>query len=117
MVQVLTLEASSLAVKVMSCGPRPRLVPGAGLWLSETWLHASVTLHSPVRSGSTSRQLALAASERLVGHRLNTGGVSSITVSTAELVALNPLVSVTVNVSVLVLKPSSVPATGLWLML
>src|SRR5438270_754731 len=71
--QVLELEAASVALKVTTWSPRLRAVPGAGSWLRVTTLHASVALSSPVRSGRIKRQSALALSERLVAQRTNTG--------------------------------------------
>src|SRR6185369_1842448 len=49
----------------------------------------------------------------LVAHNTNTGGVSSTTDTSAVVLALKPLVSVTVKVTRFVPTPSSVPAIGL----
>src|SRR6185369_12983153 len=88
-VHVLALEAASLAVKVIKCSPKPKPVPGSGSWLKVN-AHTSVTLSSPVRSGNVSKQFVPAPRDRLVVHNTNTGGVSSTTVTSDVVLALNP---------------------------
>src|SRR6266478_4005665 len=46
-VQLALLPAASVAVTVIVCGPRPTIVPAAGLWLSviaPVWLQLSLTV-------------------------------------------------------------------------
>src|SRR5206468_8584026 len=92
-----------------------RLVPGAGLWISETWLHVSVALRSPVRLGSTNRQLLPALSTRLVGHCVMTGGRVSITVRVMVQVLALEASSLAVKVISCSPSPRLVPGAGLWL--
>src|SRR5436305_171213 len=63
-----------------------------------------------------SRQFAPALSERFVAHRTKAGGELSTTVTNAEVVALSPLVSVTVRRTRLVPNGSSAPGAGVWTM-
>jgi len=54
-VQVALLPASSVAVTVTVCAPRPTSVPAAGLWLKVialVGLHPSLTLTPPNTSGT-----------------------------------------------------------------
>jgi hypothetical protein len=99
-VQIELLEAASLAVKVtMSC-PTPISMPGNGLWLRDTPLHASFASSSPVKSGSTATQVLSTVKERFVGQKEITGGVVSISVTTWLQVLVWPAGSLAAQVRV-----------------
>src|SRR5919197_95843 len=115
-VQVALLPAASVAVTVMVCGPRPTIVPAAGLWvrvIDPAGLQLSLTV-TPLRMlGTAAWQLAPAAALLGAG-QLTAGAVLSMTVKLVVQVAMFPAASVAVTVMVCGPRPTIVPAAGLW---
>src|SRR5439155_1333170 len=111
------LPASSVAVTVMVCAPRPTNVPAAGDWLNVIPLVAlqlSLAVTPPSTFGTAAWQPASALA--LVGAgQLTLGTVVSFTVNVVVQVALLPASSVAVTVMMCVPRPTSVPAAGDWL--
>src|ERR671923_70110 len=115
-VQVALLPAASVAVTVIVFVPRPTSVPATGLWVSVialVGLQLSLTVTPPNTLGTAAWQApsALAAG---VAEQITVGAVVSVTTKSVVQVALLPAASVAVTVIVLVPRPTSVPATGLW---
>src|SRR5438034_1358467 len=103
-VQVALLVASSVAVTVMVCVPRPTSVPAVGLWLRLVRLlavHASLTVTPLNTFGTAAWQLALALALAVAG-QATVGATGSWTVTVAAQEALLPWLSVTVRVTVFV---------------
>src|SRR5512140_1305568 len=116
-VHVALFPASSVAVTVIVCGPRPTNVPATGLWLRVILLAAlqlSLTVTPPRTLGTTAWQLTSALALVAAG-QVTLGGVVSLTVNVVVHVALFPASSVAVTVIVCGPRPTNVPATGLWL--
>src|SRR5207245_8081496 len=113
-VQVALLPAASVAVTVIVCGPRPTMVPAAGLWVTVialVWLQLSLTVTPLNTFGRAAWQLPLALA--LVGAgQLTVGTVVSFTVNVVMQVALLPAGSVAVTVIVCAPRPTNVPAAG-----
>src|SRR5437762_60226 len=113
-VQVALLPASSVAVTVIVCAPRPTSVPAAGDWtrvIPLVPLQLSLAVTPPNTSGTAAWQLPSALA--LVGAgQLTVGTVVSVTVNVVVQVALLPTSSVAVTVIVCAPRPTSVPAAG-----
>ena len=113
-VQDALLPASSVAVTVMVCVPRPTSVPAAGDWLKVIQLvplQLSVAVTPFNTFGTTAWQLPSALA--LVGAgQLTVGTVVSFTVKVVVQVALFPAASVALTVMVCAPNPTSVPAAG-----
>ena len=113
-VQAALLPAASVAVTVIVCGPRPTMVPAAGLWVTVialSWLQLSLTV-TPLRMlGTTAWQLAPALALVAAG-QVTVGAVVSFTVNVVMQVALLPAASVAVTVIVCAPRPTNVPAAG-----
>src|ERR671923_259606 len=115
-VQVALLPAASVAVTVIVFVPRPTSVPATGLWVSVialVGLQLSLTVTPPNTLGTAAWQApsALAAG---VAEQITLGALVSLTTKSVVQVALLPAASVAVTVIVFVPRPTSVPATGLW---
>jgi len=116
-VQVALLPASSVAVTVIVCAPKPTSVPAAGLWLKVIALVAlqlSLITTPPETSGTAAWQFASALAPG-TAEQTTLGAVVSCTVKLVVQIALLPASSVAVTVIVCVPNPTSVPAAGLWL--
>src|SRR5213078_3804534 len=113
-VQVALLPASSVAVTVMVCAPRPTSVPAAGDWtrvIPLVPLQLSLAVTPPNTFGTAAWQLPSALA--LVGAgQLTLGTLVSVTVNVVVQVALLPASSVAVTVMLCAPRPTSVPATG-----
>src|SRR5438045_261103 len=113
-VQVALLPASSEAVTVIVCAPRPTSVPAAGDWLKVIALVAlqlSLAVTPPNTFGTAAWHVPSALA--LVGAgQLTLGTVASVTVKVVVQVALLPASSVAVTVIVCAPSPTSVPAAG-----
>ena len=113
-VQLALLPAASVAVTVIVCGPRPTMVPAAGLWVTVialVWLQLSLTVTPLSTLGIAAWQLAPALALVAAG-QVTVGGVLSVTVKLVVQVALLPAASVAVTVIVCAPNPTSVPAAG-----
>src|SRR5436309_11513891 len=116
-VQLALLPASSVAVTVIVCVPRPTSVPAAGDWLKVialAALQASLTLTLPITLGTAAWQFPSALAPG-TAEQITVGAVVSLTVKVAVQLALLPASSVAVTVIVWVPRPTSVPAAGDWL--
>src|SRR5256884_3742105 len=115
--QVALLPASSVAVTVIVCTPRPTSVPAAGDWLKViplVPLQLSLAVTPPNTFGTAAWQPASALA--LVGAgQLTLGTVVSVTVKVVVQVALLPAASVAVTVIVCAPTPTSAPVPGDWL--
>ena len=113
-VQVALLPASSVAVTVIVCAPRPTSVPAAGDWLKvialvPLQLSLAVTPLNTLGTAAWQPASALA----LVGAgQFTLGTVVSFTVNVVVQVALLPASSVAITVMVCAPRPTSVPAAG-----
>src|ERR671925_344026 len=113
-VQVALLPASSVAVTVIVCTPRPTSVPAAGSCVSVIALVAlqlSLAVTPPSTFGMAAWQLPSALALEGAG-QLTVGAVVSVTVKLVLQVELLPASSVAVTVIVCVPTPTSVPAAG-----
>src|SRR2546429_9769143 len=112
--QVALLPASSVAVTVIVCTPRPTSVPAAGDWLKViplVPLQLSLAATPPNTFGTAAWQPASALA--LVGAgQLTIGTVASVTVNVVVQVALLPPASVAVTMIVCAPSPTTVPAAG-----
>src|SRR5205807_7037826 len=101
--------AASVAVTVIVCGPRPTMVPAAGLWVTVialVWLQLSLTV-TPLRTlGTAAWQLAPALAP-VGAAQLTVGAGVSFTVLVVVQVALLPAASVAVTVIVCGPRPRS----------
>ena len=99
--QALVFPVASLAVTVMSWGPKPTWVPANGLWVIVTvaeQLSAAETLW--VTSGIAAIQLPSADAVNGAAGHMTEGGMVSTTVTMAEHELDAPWLSVTVSVTV-----------------
>src|SRR5205823_10467127 len=113
-VQLALFPASSVAVTVIVCEPRPTSVPAAGDWLKVIALaavQASLTLTLPMTLGTAAWQFPSALAPG-TAEQITVGAVVSVTVKVVVQVALLVAASVAVTVIVCVPNPTSVPAAG-----
>src|SRR5437773_8599436 len=116
-VQLALLPASSVAVTVIVCEPRPTSVPAAGDWLKVIALaavQASLTLTPLITLGTAAWQFPSAPAAG-TAEQITVGAVLSLTVKVVVQLALFPAASVAVTVIVWVPRPTIVPAAGDWL--
>src|SRR5437016_4591217 len=116
-VQVALLPASSVAMTLIECVPRPTSVPAAGDWLKVialAALQASLTLTPPMTLGTAAWQFPSALAPG-TAEQITVGAVVSLTVKVVVQLALFPASSVAVTVIVWVPRPTSVPAASDWL--
>ena len=113
-VQLALLPASSVAMTLIECVPRPTSVPAAGDWLKVIALaavQASLTLTLPITLGTAAWQFPSALAPG-TAKQITVGAVLSVPVKVVVQVALFPAASVAVTVIVWVPRPTSVPGAG-----
>src|SRR5207249_5787152 len=108
------LPASSVAITVMVCAPRPTSVPAAGDWLKviplvPLQLSAAVT---PLNTFGTAAWQPASALALVGAGQFTLGTVVSFTVNVVVQVPLLPASSVAATVMMCVPAPNSVPAAG-----
>jgi hypothetical protein len=103
-VHVAVLPVASVAVTVMVCAPNPTSVPAAGICVTVIALVAvqlSLTVTPAATLGTAARQLVSALALEGAG-QITVGFTGSWTVTVAVQVAVLPLLSVTVRITVFV---------------
>jgi hypothetical protein len=107
------LPAPSVAVMITFVTPSPTSVPAAGFCETTTAPQLSVATVPAVKSGTAAWQFASAETVTLGAQVVMDGLVVSTTVKVAEQVAVFPAPSVAVIVTLCGPRPTSVPASGL----
>ena len=113
-VQLALLPASSVAMTLIECVPRPTSVPAAGDWLKVialAALQASLTLTPPMTLGTAAWQFPSALAPG-TAEQITVGAVVSVTVKVVVQLALLPASSLAVTVMVCEPGPTGVPGAG-----
>src|SRR6266511_992248 len=116
-VQVDSLFAASMTCKVTVVTPNPTSVPSAVVWVIRSGLdplQSVATRPLVVKSGTGAWQTPSAKALWFEAQVVITGGLLSVTVNVAVQVDSLFAASMTCNVTVVTPRPTSVPATGVW---
>jgi hypothetical protein len=109
---VVELPAASVAVRVTGKTPRPIGVPIVNDWVTVTEPQLSLTEAVLAMSGTRPAQNSLTETVAGGAQLVNTGAVVSLTVKVVVHCAVLPAASVTVIVTVVTPRPTSVFAAG-----
>ena len=111
-VQSAELPAASVTVSVTVVTPRPTDVPAMGDWTTEAMPQLSAAVIVPVKSGTNALQFDSAESDCAGAQAEIVGAVVSLTAKVTWCEVELPLPSATVIVTVVLPRPTAVPASG-----